>query len=214
MTDHLNWQSLPPLIAILRGVKESEIIAIGDALFDAGFRFIEIPLNSPMPLKSIEKLSQHLGDKAWIGAGTVLNAQQVRDVYQAGGRLIVSPNFSAEVVTTTKSQAQTMLSFPGVLTASECFAALAAGADGLKLFPAEASSPSVLKALRAVIPSSVAVFPVGGVTPDNMDVWIKAGASGFGLGSALYKAGDNSDVVAQNATQFMQQLSQITLATP
>jgi len=189
-----------PLIAILRGVKPSEIEDIGHALFDAGFRVIEIPLNSPEPLVSIEKLAAKLGDQALVGAGTVLQTTQVRQVADAGGRIVVSPNVKAEVIRATVKAG--MASAPGVATPTEGFAALDAGAHGLKLFPAESIGPNVVKAWRAVVPPEVPLMPVGGITPDNMDSFIAAGASGFGLGSALYKAGMDVGTVAANAAAF------------
>ncbi len=191
------WKTVPPLIAILRGIQPSECVLIGEALYQAGFRLIEVPLNSPDALVSIKKLSVYFGDRALIGAGTVLNTGQVDQVELAGGQFIVSPNFNVAVVQSTKKKQ--LLSFPGVMTVSEVFAAYEAGADGLKLFPVEALTPQVLKALRTVIPSSVPIFPVGGISVENMLVWYQAGASGFGLGSALYKAGDVAEQVSVRA---------------
>lgn len=189
-----------PLIAILRGVKPSEIEPIGAALFDAGFRVIEIPLNSPEPFASIEKLSARLGESALVGAGTVLQPEQVGQVADAGGRLIVSPNAKLEVIEATVRAG--LASAPGVATPTEGFAALDAGAHALKLFPAEAMGPSVVKAWRAVVPAEVPLMPVGGINPDNMGEFVAAGATGFGLGSALYKAGMDVDTVADNARAF------------
>ncbi|KEZ76079.1 2-dehydro-3-deoxy-6-phosphogalactonate aldolase [Salinisphaera hydrothermalis] len=189
-----------PLIAILRGVKPDEIEAVGDALFEAGFRVIEIPLNSPDPLASIEKLSAKLGDAALVGAGTVLQPEQVGQVADAGGRIIVSPNAKASVIEATVRAG--LASAPGVATPTEGFAALDAGAHALKLFPAEAMGPKVVKAWRAVVPPDVPLMPVGGINPDNMAEFVAAGATGFGLGSALYKAGMDADTVAENARAF------------
>ncbi|HET7313553.1 2-dehydro-3-deoxy-6-phosphogalactonate aldolase [Salinisphaera sp.] len=189
-----------PLIAILRGVKPNEIEAIGETLFEAGFRVIEIPLNSPDPLASIEKLSAKLGDGALVGAGTVLQPEQVGQVRDAGGRIIVSPNAKIEVIEATVRAG--LASAPGVATPTEGFAALDAGAHALKLFPAEAIGPKVVKAWRAVVPSAVPLMPVGGVNPDNMHEFVAAGATGFGLGSALYKAGMDTATVAANARAF------------
>lgn len=189
-----------PLIAILRGVQPSEVESIGDVLFEAGFRVIEIPLNSPDPLVSIEKLSTRLGGAALVGAGTVLQPEQVGQVRDAGGRIIVSPNAKPAVIEATARAG--LASAPGVATPTEGFAALDAGAHALKLFPAEAIGPKVVKAWRAVVPAEVPLMPVGGISPDNMAEFVAAGATGFGLGSALYKAGMTADAVAANAKAF------------
>lgn len=190
-----------PLVAILRGVTPAAVEAIGEALVDAGFSLIEVPLNSPDPLDSIARLVRRLGDRAVIGAGTVLTTDHVAQVQKAGGRLIVSPNTNTDVI--AASAAAGMLSLPGYATPSEAFAALAAGAHGLKLFPAEAASPAVLKAQRAVLPRGVPMFVVGGITPDTMAPWRAAGADGFGLGSALYKPGDDAGTVRAAADRFV-----------
>ena len=189
-----------PLIAILRGVKPDEIETVGQVLFDAGFRVIEIPLNSPEPLASIEKLSAKLGNAALVGAGTVLQSEQVGQVKDAGGRIIVSPNAKTSVIEATVRAG--LASAPGVATPTEGFAALDAGAHALKLFPAEAMGPKVVKAWRAVVPPDVPLMPVGGINPDNMAEFVAAGATGFGLGSALYKAGMDVATVAENARAF------------
>lgn len=189
-----------PLIAILRGLTPAEAPAIGQALVDSGFALIEVPLNSPEPLESIAALTK-LFPQALIGAGTVLNTQQVKDVHAAGGRLIVSPNFNLAVV--TQALALGMVVLPGVATPSEAFAALDAGAHGLKLFPAEMISPATVKAMRAVLPKDTALMPVGGITPDNMAAYRAAGASGFGLGSALYAPGKSVQAVQQQAQAFV-----------
>ena len=194
-----------PLVAILRGVTPDAVEAIGEALVDAGFSLIEVPLNSPDPLTSIARLVRRLGDRAVIGAGTVLTTDHVAQVREAGGRLIVSPNTNTDVI--AASAAAGMLSLPGYATPSEAFAALAAGAHGLKLFPAEAASPAVLKAQRAVLPRGVPMFVVGGITPDTMAPWRAAGADGFGLGSALYKPGDDAATVRAAADRFVAALS-------
>ncbi|WP_396430102.1 2-dehydro-3-deoxy-6-phosphogalactonate aldolase [Limnohabitans sp.] len=188
-----------PLIAILRGLTPAEAPGIGQALISSGFAIIEVPLNSPEPLQSIALLSQQF-PQALMGAGTVLNAQQVKDVHAAGGRLIVSPNFNPVVV--AQALALGMVVLPGVCTPSEAFAALAAGAHGLKLFPAEMISPAAVKALRAILPPQAALMPVGGITPDNMAAYRAAGANGFGLGSALYAPGRNADQVREKAMTF------------
>jgi 2-dehydro-3-deoxyphosphogalactonate aldolase len=190
-----------PLIAILRGLTPTEAPAMGDALVGSGFAIIEVPLNSPEPLQSIHALTS-LFPQTLIGAGTVLNAQQVQDVHAAGGRLVVSPNFNPAVV--AQALALGMVVLPGVATPTEAFAALDAGAHGLKLFPAEMISPATVKALRAVLPKDAALMPVGGITPDNMAAYRTAGASGFGLGSALYAPGRSADQVRAAAQKFVQ----------
>jgi 2-dehydro-3-deoxyphosphogalactonate aldolase len=189
-----------PLIAILRGLTPAEAPAIGEALVSSGFAIIEVPLNSPEPLKSIAALTQQF-PQTLIGAGTVLNAQQVKDVHAAGGRLVVAPNFNSAVV--AQALALNMVVLPGVTTPTEAFAALDAGAHGLKLFPAEMISPATVKALRAVLPKSAALMPVGGITPDNMAVYRAAGATGFGLGSALYAPGRSAEMVYEKAAAFV-----------
>ena len=189
-----------PLIAILRGVQPSEAVAMGQALTDNQWQLIEVPLNSPQPLDSIAALAAQF-PSALVGAGTVLTVADVRNVNAAGGRLVVSPNFNAEVVRETRRLG--MLSLPGVITPSEAFAALEAGASGLKLFPAEMISPSVVKALRAVLPKDVQLMPVGGIGPQDMAAWRAAGASGFGIGSALYKPGMTAEQVRERAQQFV-----------
>jgi len=189
-----------PLIAILRGVTPDEIVAVGRALYEAGFRVIEIPLNSPQPFESIRRLTAELGEKCLIGAGTVLTEAQVAEVDAAGGRLIVSPNANLAVIRASKAAG--LVSAPGVATPSEGFAALDAGADSLKLFPAEQLGPAVVKAWRAVFPRELALLPVGGITPDNMGPYVAAGANGFGLGSALYKPGLSTAQVSANAQAF------------
>ena len=189
-----------PLIAILRGLTPAEAPAIGQALVDKGFAIIEVPLNSPEPLHSIATLTR-LFPHTLIGAGTVLNAQQVQDVHAAGGRLVVAPNFNPAVV--AQALALNMVVLPGVATPTEAFAALDAGAHGLKLFPAEMVSPVTVKALRAVLPKDAALMPVGGITPDNMAAYRRAGASGFGLGSALYAPGRSAEQVRSAAQSFV-----------
>jgi 2-dehydro-3-deoxyphosphogalactonate aldolase len=190
-----------PLIAILRGLTPKEALAIGEALVGSGFAIIEVPLNSPEPLQSIAALAAQF-PQTLIGAGTVLNAQQVKDVHAAGGRLVVAPNFNPAVV--AQALALNMVVLPGVATPTEAFAALEAGAHGLKLFPAEMISPATVKAMRAVLPKDAALMPVGGITPDNMAAYRTAGASGFGLGSALYAPGRSADQVQAAAQQFVQ----------
>lgn len=179
-----------PLIAIVRGVTPDEAEAIGDAVQQAGIRIIEVPLNSPDPLKSIELLSRKFGDSLLVGAGTVLKAAQVGDVKNAGGRIIVSPDTNVDVIAATAEAG--LVSSPGYFTPSEAFAAIRAGANSLKLFPAEGASPAVLKAQLAVLPPEIPVMAVGGITPDNMRPWLDVGATGFGLGSGLYKPGQSA----------------------
>jgi len=190
-----------PLVAILRGVRPDEIDAIGDGLVEAGFTLIEVPLNSPDPLDSIARLAKRLDGRALIGAGTVLQASQVHDVRAAGGRIIVSPNANPAVITAAASAG--LASLPGIATPTEAFAAIDAGATALKLFPAEAASPAVLKAMRAVLPKDMRMLPVGGISPDTMAPWLAAGADGFGLGSALYAIGRGADDVAARARDFV-----------
>ncbi len=190
-----------PLIAILRGITPQEIIPVGRALRQAGFRLIEIPLNSPQALESIEVLAADLGADCMVGAGTVLDVAQVEAVAAAGGRLIVSPNMNSEVIRATRASG--LVSAPGVATPSEGFAALQAGAQMLKLFPAEQCGPAVVKAWRAVFPQDCRLVPVGGITPDNMAAFVEAGAAGFGLGSALYRPGQDPAAVGDNAAAFV-----------
>jgi 2-dehydro-3-deoxyphosphogalactonate aldolase len=194
-----------PLIAILRGVAPNEVEAIGEALIEAGFTLIEVPLNSPDPLSSVERLAKRFAGSAVIGAGTVLREADVVSVAGAGGTMIISPNTNAQVI--AKSAALGLVSLPGIATPSEAFAALDAGATALKLFPAEASSPQALKAMRAVLPADVRILPVGGISPDNAGPWRAAGAAGFGLGSALYKPGMSATEVRANAMAFVDSLS-------
>ena len=189
-----------PLIGILRGIRPEESVAVGSVLCAQGWQIIEVPLNSPRPLASIEALSAAL-PQALVGAGTVLTVDDVRQVHAAGGQLVVSPNFNAAVVRETVRLG--MVSLPGVITPSEAFAALEAGASGLKLFPAEMISPVVVKAWRAVLPPRVLLLPVGGIGSSNMAAWRAAGASGFGIGSALYKPGMAPADVALNARLFI-----------
>ncbi len=196
---HACLQQLP-LVAILRGLTPAEAPAIGQALTQAGFGLLEVPLNSPQPLDSIAALAaQH--PEQLIGAGTVMRAADVRNVQAAGGRLIISPHFDVEVV--HEALRLDLACMPGVATPSEALAALRAGAHALKLFPAEMIGPSVVKALRAVLPPTVPLLPVGGITPDNMAAYRQAGASGFGIGSALYRPGRSAEQTAQAAQAFI-----------
>ena len=190
-----------PLIAILRGVTPQEVIAVAESLVDAGFVIIEVPLNSPTPLESIERLKAKYDDEILIGAGTVTTPAQVADVAKTGARMIVSPHFDPEVVRAAKAAGLTCT--PGVATPTEAFAALANGADALKLFPAELLTPAVLKSMRSVLPQATRILPMGGITPDSMAGYVAAGANGFGLGGALYRRGDDPARVARNALDFV-----------
>lgn len=189
------------LIAILRGIRPDEVAAIGLALYNAGFRVIEVPLNSPQPFESIRILRATLAADCVVGAGTVLSTEQVAEVKKAGGEIIVMPHSDVKLIGAAKQAA--MACAPGVATVTEAFAALAAGADVLKMFPAEQLGSIVVKAWRAVIPSDVSLIPVGGITPANMATFVAAGASGFGLGSALYKPGLSALAVGHNANEFI-----------
>jgi 2-dehydro-3-deoxyphosphogalactonate aldolase len=193
-----------PLVAIIRGVTPGEVVAIGEALYAEGIRIIEVPLNSPQPLDSIRALAEALGERALIGAGTVLDPADVERVRQVGGRLIVSPNTYPPVIEATAAAG--MVSAPGYFTPSEAFAALRAGATALKLFPAEAASPAVVKGQRAVLPKHVPLLVVGGVTAANMRPYLDAGANGFGLGSGVYKPGQTPSEVAAQARSYVQQV--------
>ncbi|WP_378948643.1 2-dehydro-3-deoxy-6-phosphogalactonate aldolase [Paracoccus sp. R86501] len=186
-----------PLIAILRGLTPPEAPAIANALIEAGITRIEVPLNSPDPLDSIAILARDFGGLATIGAGTVLTPAQVQSVSDAGGRMVLSPNCDADVIRATRAAG--MDSFPGIMTPSEAFVALNAGASGLKLFPGELIGPKGLRAMRAILPAGTAMWAVGGVSADNMGEWRQAGAAGFGIGSSLYKPGDDAAAVTAKA---------------
>ena len=195
-----SWLDPLPLIAILRGLTPREAVAIGEMIADAGFRMLEVPLNSPDPLESIRLLHEHFGERCLIGAGTVMTPAQVDDIAAAGGKLIVMPHADTQVIAAAKRAG--MVCTPGVATPTEAFAALAAGADALKIFPAEQVSPAVVKAWRAVLPRDLALLPVGGITPDNMQPYVDAGANGFGIGSALYAPGRDVTDVGRRAQAF------------
>ena len=190
-----------PLVAILRGIRPEEADAIGDALVEAGLRIIEVPLNSPDPFSSIARLAQRLGTRALIGAGTVMRPADVDRVAEAGGRLIVTPHADPALVRAAKAHG--MAAMPGFFTPAEAFSLLDAGADALKLFPAEAGSPAMLKALRAVLPPGTMVLPVGGMDAGTMGAWRDAGAAGFGIGSAIYKPGDSAAAVSGKAAALL-----------
>jgi len=189
-----------PLVAVLRGITPDEIAAVAATLYEEGFRILEVPLNSPQPFESIRRLADSYGDRCLVGAGTVLDPADVPRVREAGGKLIVMPHADSEVIRAAKAAG--MICLPGVGTPTEAFASLAAGADGLKLFPAEAMVPAVLRAWRAVLPKGTLVFPVGGIRPDNMTAWWAEGAAGFGTGSNLYKPGADPQDVRKVAAAY------------
>ena len=186
-----------PIISILRGVHPAEAVAFAGVILAAGIDRIEVPLNSPSPLESISAIAKTYGDRALIGAGTVLTVAQVQQVRAAGGQLVVSPNCDPAVIAATIATG--MQSWPGIFTPSEAFAALQAGATGLKLFPGDMAGPKGLKAMRAILPTGTQVYAVGGAGPENFAEWIAASADGFGLGSAIYKPGDTPETVAAKA---------------
>ncbi|MCH4562373.1 MULTISPECIES: 2-dehydro-3-deoxy-6-phosphogalactonate aldolase [Halomonas] len=190
-----------PLIGILRGVTPEEAVAVGEAVLAAGITTLEVPLNSPAPLESIRRLTKALGDRALVGAGTVLTPAQVRDVQAAGGQLIVSPNCRPAVIEETRRLA--MASWPGVVTPSEAFDALDAGATGLKLFPAVQVGLEGMKAVRAVLPAGTLLYAVGGIGVDNFAAWRAAGVDGAGLGGALYQPGQSPERVGEQARELV-----------
>lgn len=190
-----------PLVAIIRGVTPDEAVGVAEAIYAAGIRIIEVPLNSPDPIASIERLAVRFGERALIGAGTVLEPEDVAHVAGAGGRLIVSPNTHVPVI--EASVAAGLVSSPGFFTPSEAFDALRAGAHVLKFFPAEAATPAVVKGQKAVLPRDVPVLVVGGVTPDNIAPWFASGADGFGLGSGVYRPGQDAETVGRQAAAYV-----------
>jgi 2-dehydro-3-deoxyphosphogalactonate aldolase len=191
-----------PLVAIIRGVRPEEAVGIGEALYSAGIRIIEVPLNSPDPLASIGNLAKALGGRALVGAGTVLDPAEVERIRDVGGRLIVSPNTYTPVIEATVASG--LVSSPGFFTPSEAFEALRAGAHALKFFPAEGGSPAVVKGQRAVLPKDVPYLVVGGVTPANVAGWMEGGADGFGLGSGVYKPGQSPEEVHRQALAYVE----------
>ena len=191
------WLERCPLVAILRGVKPDEVLAIAEALERQGVAIVEVPLNSPQPMASIALLAREFGERLLIGAGTVMTSAQVAEIADAGGWLVVTPH--ADAVVTRAARDRGLLAVPGFFTPTEAFAMLAAGADALKLFPAEGASPAMLRALRAVLPVGTAVLPVGGIDASNIAAWRAAGAAGFGIGSAIYRAGDSPATVGAKA---------------
>ena len=190
-----------PLVAILRGLTPDEAEATARTLYDGGFRLIEVPLNSPQPFDSIAAIRKLLPSDALVGAGTVMTAEQVSQLADLGAELVVMPHADTEIIRATKALG--MVSLPGVTTPTEAFAALKAGADALKLFPAELIGPQVVKAMRAVLPPDVRLLPVGGITPGAMKPYLEAGVAGFGLGSALYTPGMPLEQIAERADQFV-----------
>ncbi len=193
-----------PLVAIVRGVTPDEAEAVGEAIYEAGIRIIEVPLNSPDPLNSIGRLANRFGERMLVGAGTVLTSADVRRVADAGGRIMVSPDTNVEVIAATAAAG--LVASPGYFTPSEAFGAIRAGATALKLFPAEAATPAVLKAQLAVLPKDLPVMVVGGVKPDSMRPWLEAGASGFGLGGGLYKPGQSAADTLARACAYVEGL--------
>jgi 2-dehydro-3-deoxyphosphogalactonate aldolase len=196
-----------PLVAVLRGIRPDEVEAVGDALIAAGLRILEVPLNSPEPFESIARLSALAGDRALVGAGTVVDVESVGRVAAAGGQIIVSPSVDVAVIAATVAAG--MVSAPGFFTPSEAFAAINAGAHVLKFFPAEAGTPAVMKALKAVLPRHVPVLAVGGMTPDGLAPWRAAGADGFGLGSSLFRPGMTAAESGAVAARFVKALSDL-----
>lgn len=194
-----------PLVAVLRGIRPDEVEAVGAALIDAGIRILEVSLNSPDPYESITRLSALAGDGALVGAGTVLDVEAVGRVAAAGGRLVVSPSTDALVIAATVADG--LASVPGFFTPSEAFAAIRAGAHALKFFPAEAGSPAVLRAIKAVLPRDMPVLAVGGMTPDGIAAWSAAGADGFGLGASLFRPGVTAEAAGEAARRFVAAIS-------
>jgi 2-dehydro-3-deoxyphosphogalactonate aldolase len=209
LRDYLNCL---PLIAILRGIQPDEAVTVAEVLLANGFRILEVPLNSPRPYESIARLMDYAGGTALIGAGTVLTVEQVQQVAATGAQLIISPNTNEAVIRATKLRH--LLSLPGAATPSEGFAALGAGADGVKLFPGEMLTPSILNAWRAVFPNDALLLPVGGITPETLAGYLAAGANGFGIGSALYKPGYSATEVGARAKAFVELYRQAAPKAP
>ncbi len=205
MATFTHWLEQCPLVAILRGIHPTEAVEIAAVLHNSGFAIVEVPLNSPDPMESINRIADRFGDSVLVGAGTVLDPAAVDDVAAAGGRLIVMPH--ADPVVVERAKRLGLIAVPGMATLTEAFAMIRAGADALKLFPAEAHPPMVLKAMRAVLPPDVPVLPVGGIVAESMDGYFDAGASGFGLGSALYRPGDTPAAVSEKAHRFIEALA-------
>jgi 2-dehydro-3-deoxyphosphogalactonate aldolase len=201
-------RKLFPLVAILRGITPSRCVDVSECLLDLGFEMIEVPLNSPQPLESIAMLSEQFGERGVFGAGTVTAPKQVTQVRDAGGRLIVSPNTDADVIRITKDYE--MLSIPGCITATEAFTAIKAGADGLKLFPAEQLSPAVVKALTTVLPKHIPLLAVGGINTGNMAAFLQAGCQGFGLGGALFTPEMSLSAIRKQASELVTRFATLT----
>ena len=199
--DVMEWLRQCPIVAILRGVRPDEVEAIGDALVGAGVRILEVPLNSPEPVESVRRLATRFGERALVGGGTFRREAEVDAVARAGGRLLVTPHADPALVRAAKAHG--MVTMPGFLTPAEAFALLDAGADALKLFPAEAGGPAMLRALRAVLPAGTPLLPVGGVDAASLPNWRAAGAAGYGCGSSLYKPGDTPELVARKAAALL-----------
>jgi 2-dehydro-3-deoxyphosphogalactonate aldolase len=190
-----------PLVAIVRGIRPDESVEIGEALYEAGFQIVEVPLNSPSPFSSIGQLARALGSRMIVGAGTVLNIEAVQGVADSGGQIVISPNANSAVI--KKSVELGLISFPAFFTPTEAFSAIEAGCHALKLFPAELAGPQGLKAMKAVLPKDMPVFPVGGIEPGNMLPYLTAGAAGFGIGSSVFKPGDTAETVFGKARAFV-----------
>lgn len=202
---HKLWQAETlPLIAILRGIKPSEAQEAANILLSCGFHWLEVPLNSPSPYESIHLMRETVGDRGWVGAGTVLTPEQVDRIAEYGGQLIISPDSNPDVI--RRSRERGLISLPGIMTPSDAFAALKAGASGLKFFPAEQVTPALLKAFRAVLPTDVVCLPVGGIKPEpsQMQSYLQAGANGFGLGGGLYQAGISPQELRNRAMAYSQ----------
>lgn len=195
------WLAESPLIAILRGVQPKEVEAIGAALFDAGVRIVEVPLNSPQPLDSIARLARRFGSEMLVGAGTLTEPSHAAQVASAGGQLAVTPHADTAIVSAAKAAG--LIAIPGFFNPTEAFALLRAGADAIKLFPADVLGPAMLKAMRAVLPKDALVIPVGGIGPEQIAPWLATGADGFGIGTAIYKPGDDVSAVAAKAYALM-----------
>lgn len=206
------WLRPLPLVAILRGLPAEDALEVGTALVEAGFHILEVPLNSPQPFASIDRLARAFGEQCLVGAGTVMTPDDVDRVASAGGRLIVMPHTDATVIGAAKQKG--LHCIPGAATPSEAFAALRAGADAIKVFPAEQITPAVLHAWRAVLPRDTEILPVGGIAPDTMAAYCHAGATGFGIGSALYKPGRSINDIADTARRFVRAWNSITTCEP
>lgn len=205
MTHFQQWLASCPLMAILRGITPAEVVDVAAVLQKSGMRMVEVPMNSPEAFTSIALLSGRFADDLLIGGGTVTDTTQVARIADAGGKLVVMPHADATLVEAARKKG--LAALPGFSTPTEAFAMIAAGASGLKLFPAEANPPKVLRALRAVLPREMPVLPVGSITPEAMAEYWAAGANGFGLGSALYKPGDTAQAVAQKASVFLRAMA-------